>query len=359
MPWWLLGGCGADRAAGGGATETGNGLQVALVTSAGLPASGAEAVLVRTDTWIQDVARDGAPRRIRLSADERGLVSLDSVPAGEWALQAGAGGELGWMPVRDRLDTLRMETRTLVQGTVSGAVSDQVWMVGTAWSSPVGIGGAYLLEKAAGAWALAGRSEGRLVPLGSGSASAGQVQVHDVVARTDRLVLDDFQDADAKTSLHRFTGLGNWYVVHDPASRVWSDAYSDRPDYQGALSLRYAKPDTGGFVVSGISFYNAAGHHDVDLSRLDSLCFEARATGTVEVAFKHMEAGVLARFVALPVPALDSVGWGRRCLRPASAPGWDSLRTRTNDISWHLWGGGRFDVRQIELWGPSLRDLSL
>jgi len=350
--------CGTDRSAGGGATETGNGIRVAILDSRGLPAAGAEAVLVRTDTWIQDVARDGAPRRIRLASNSVGVVELDSLPRGRWSLQVGMTGELGTTTMPRDGDTIRMERRALLQGVVSGAVVEQVWIVGSAWNSPVGSDGRYILEKSRGDWALVGVSPRGPTALGSGTIFAGTTMVRDFAAREDRLVLDAFEDADGKTTLHKFTGLGNWYMARDSATRVWSEGNPTGPSYQGSLSMRFAMPAPSGYVVVGISFVDGDGYKELDLTRLDSLCFEARATGTVELAFKRIVAAKAQRTAISKVARLDSTTWARRCVMPSILPGWDSLKTSTNDISWHFFDGDRFEMRQIELWGPALRDLS-
>lgn len=359
----ILAGCGPDSLAGGGATETGNGLACRVLTDSGTTASRAKVVFVRTDTWIRDVQNDGSPQTFSAQADSTGLVRVGRLPEGKWAIQSDLAGLQGWKQFRviDRgEDTLRLDRRTLIQGQVSGDSVDRVWMVGTAWSSSVGDGGRYVLAKSAGRYSLAGASRSPLVPLATGVSLPGESKTSNPVARRKAIVLEDFQDGDDKTTLHAYTGIGNWYLTKDAASRMYSAFDSTRPDFRGALSMQYSLGASSSYIIAGISFFNEAGYHKLDLSALDSFCLEARGDGHVVVYFQE----ILDRFGSeysanVSIGTLDSA-WRRRCLKPSDfGKSWDSLRTNTTDISFSPRGGNRMEIRQIEFWGPSLLDLSI
>ncbi len=359
----VFSGCGGDPVAGGGATETGNGLTCRILTDSGKGAARAKVVFVRTDTWLGDVERDGSPQTFGAQADSAGFVRLARLPVGRWAIQADRVGMQGWKQLADGdsvVDTLKLSRRTLVQGMVGGDPVDRIWMIGTAWSSSVGDGGRYVLEKAAGSYSLVGSSRAPLVALASGVSGVGDSKTVDLVARRRAVVLDDFQDGGKNTTLHAFTGIGNWYLAKDALSRVYSAYDSTGPDYRGALSMQYILKDSTSFVVAGVSFVDADGYHELDLSALDSFCFEARGNGNIEVHFQEiLKSDKVERSVSVLVGGLDTL-WRRRCLKPSEfGNGWDSLRTNTTDISFSPSGGNRMELRQIEFWGPPLLDLSI
>jgi hypothetical protein len=363
----LLIGCGSDPLAGGGATETGNGITYRILTDSGKIAARAQVVFVRTDTWLQDVQRDGSPQMFGVRADSSGLVHIAKPREGAWAIQAERNGLAGLEHIlsADSIsDTLRLSKRTLVQGILSGDAIDQVWVVGTAWNAPVGAGGRYLVDKASGRYSIVGSSRDPLLPLGNGVSVAGEWVVKDVVARRDRLVVEDFQDSDLNTtSIHSYIGFGNWYIAKDAGSRVWSTTDSAAPDFHGSLSMQYALKDTAGFVVAGISFISGTGYHKLNLAPMDSICLELRGSGKVGINFQEISVAGSVKSVkhsaSVVVGNLDST-WRRTCRKPTDfGASWDALKTNTNDISFSPHGGSKLEIRQIEMWGPTLLDLSI
>lgn len=363
--WWglaSLSGCESEPLAGGGATETGNGLTCRVVMDSGKAAALAKVVLVRTDTWLADVQRDGSPRTFEAQADSAGLVRLDPLPPGRWAIQADRAGSQGWRQLAGGVvpDTLKLRRRTLVQGRVVGDPVERVWMIGTAWSTPVGDGGRYVLEKASGPYSLVGASSAPVVALGAGTSDAGDSRTLDLLARRKAIVLEDFLDGDRNTTLHAYTGIGNWYLTKDAGSRVFSASDSAGPDFAGALSMRYKPKDSTSYVAAGISFVDGSGYHRLDLSALDSFCFEARGDGNATVYFQEIHVSdKVERSVHASLGSLDTI-WRRRCLEPSDfGADWTGLRANATDISFAPRGGGRFELRQIEFWGPTLLDLSI
>ncbi len=356
-------GCGTDRLAGGGATETENGIACRILTDSGLVAARAKVVFVRTDTWVADVERDGSPQTFSAQADSAGLVRLNELPAGRWAIQSERVGMQGWKVIQGlprREDTLRLSPRTLIQGKVTGDFVERVWAMGTAWSSPVGDGGRYVLAKAPGKYSLAGAAQAPVVPLAYGVSAAGESRTVNPIARRNATVLEDFQDGDSKTTLHAYNGIGNWYLNKDPGSRVFSAFDSTGPDYRGALTMQYSLYGPTSYISAGISFFNETGYHKLDLSGLDSFCLEVRGNGQMMVYFQEILNPSKVRYSGeVLIGAIDST-WRRRCLRPSDfGTSWDSLRTNTTDLSFSPRGGNRLEIRQIEFWGPSLLDLSI
>lgn len=354
-------GCGPERAVdGGGATETGNGIRVLVASSDGRPLAAAKVRLVRVDTWSRDVAAAGAPQHLDLVADAKGVARIDRLPPGEWAAQSDGQGLSGRLAVSADTapQTLELRPAARVRIAAPGAAGILVRVAATAWSARLDSSGQALLDLPPGEHPLVARVAADLAALGVVKVKT-QAAI-DTVLRIEprRVVLDDFSTDDGKTEVWRYTGLGNWYVAASPGTRIFSDTDTARASFAGWLSLRYALGTPDGYAAAGISFRDAQGYHPLDLSRMDSLCFDLRGSGTLEVHWQRLGTGQFGVSAHALLDALPA-DWKRVCLdRGAFGAEWESLKTAANDLVFLSRRGGRLELRDIVLWGVPLQALA-
>lgn len=357
-----LAGCGSDRMVqGGGATETGNGIHVAVVAFDGRPAAYAQVRVVRTDTWIQDLARTGVPISMDLTADRDGRLDLDSLPEGEWAAQVDWGSQAGRMVLgRDSaIRRLGLQPVSRVREVVSGAEGVAVHIVGTTWSARADSLGRVVMYLPPGSHPLVGTTEGGLAQIGVASVRIWNPVDSQMRLDPRRVLLDDFTSGTSRTNISRYTGLGGWYSTSSEGVRIFSDLDSSNVSYVGKLSMRYVLPDSSGFAAVGISFHDDQGYHDADLSGMDSLCFDLQGDGNLELYWERFDAQfrsqAWAKAVHSPIPA----AWEHLCVTPTSfGTQWDSVESAANNLTFLSRKGSRLDLRNIVMWGVPLRNLS-
>ena len=368
MSWkrslWLLGlalaGCGTDRVAGGGSTETTNGLNIEVMSTDGRPVSGARVQLVRTDTWVGDVGTFGSPLVLALDANGQGQVRLDSLPIGNWAAQVDWGDQSGIVRLNrgDSVVKLPLQKRTNVSLVPQGDTSSVLRVVGSNWAWTPSQG-AFRFGLPPGRYALTASHGATLSVAGHMAVSAG-VSIDSTVSVDHRRVLiDDFASNDGKTLLWQYSSYGNWYTVASSGTRIFSPADSSRATFGGQLYMSYTPPDSNGYAIAGISFVNETGYHDLNLASMDSLCFDAMGVGQLQPYLSHFNADRTHYSAMSPVLTL-SAKWTRRCLTPTSfsGGGWDSIKTTANDMAFMATKGNQVQVRNIVLWGVPLVDLA-
>jgi hypothetical protein len=246
-----------------------------------------------------------------------------------------------------------------LNGIASGDSVTQVRVVGTAWMSAVAGSRRFHIQSAAGNLALVSPWQQNVLPLGTLTPTPGDTLSISLPPAQNNVMIDDFSDGDRKTSVYRYTGIGNWYVSSDSGTRIWSATDSSGPDFQGSLSFQYSSQDTvNGYAVVGISFVDNAGYHDLDLSGMDSLCFSERGQGRLGVAIQRISGGAKVASIYAQAPDLAS-GWQRVCLTPSSfGPNWSTLSTTGNDIGFVANQGNSVEIGPIEIRGVPLQDLS-
>jgi len=358
----LLAGCGVEPSEGGGATETGNGLQIKVITYEQAAARAASVRFIRTDTWIRDLASSGSPQTFSAVTDDSGAVHLDSLPPGKWAVQCDWGSQAGIVSIG--IDTgrlvLPLQPVSRVRATaVTGLRSYPLRVVGSAWSSVDDPTGNPVLYLPPGSWAVATKVDTSAVAVGTPRVSLRQALDDTVVLDPRRVVLDDFGSGNIYTSFWMYSGFGDWYAVANTGSKIWSASDSTKPSYAGSLSMQYSLSDTiSGYAISGISFVAGGTYHSLDLTSMDSLCFDARGSAKLAVGLQHIApTGAVAKSVLASVGTI-SAGWTRRCITPASfGTGWDSIRTSGNDLAFVASRGTLLELRNLVLWGVPLQKL--
>ena len=342
---------------GGGATETGNGIHVSVVSADGGPASFASVQLVRSDTWIRDLAKTGAPRVLTARADAAGKVVFDSLP-GSWAVQCDWGSQAGILAVGPGGGSLKLQPVSRLRRFLSGTGSGALRVVGSAWSSRVDSTGTAEMFLPPGSFAMAVRVDSGAVAAGTATIRPWEPLEDSVIVDPKRLILDDFSSSGSLTTFWRFAGFGNWYVVGDSSTRIWSATDPKAASFAGNLSVRYHSADTAyGYAIAGISFVNDAGRHALELSRMDSLCFDARGTGRLSVALQEIVGGLVSHRVSADLGLL-APGWTGHCLTPANfGTGWNGMKSIANDLAFVAGKGDLMEIRSIVLWGVPLQAL--
>lgn len=351
-----LAACGSDAVVqGGGATETGNGLRLRVLNSDGTPHAGAQVRLVRTDTWLAKVAASGAPEARTAQADHQGELRLDSLSQGHWAAQVGDSLAAGWAALRS--DTASQELRLMVAGRlrdrIAGASSvSSVCAVGTDWCAQADALGRYALSLPPGRWPLAVRQDTDLATLGIQTTISGNSLDTTVALHPGLITVDDFSSGTSLSQLFPYAGIGAWYVSS------WG-ADSIKIAYDGKLSMSYVASDTSLSALAGLALRDRSGFRNVDLSSMDSLCFDARSDGHTVLYLVHYDSlGGWVNSAHASLGSLDT-SWQRTCLTPAAfGNDWETTRTLVNDLAFVTHAGSFLELRNVNLWGVPLQAFS-
>lgn len=351
-----LAGCGSDALVqGGGATETGNGMRVRVLNAAGAPQAGVPVRLVRTDTWLSKVAASGAPELHFARTDAQGVVRLDSLANGGWAALAGDDLVAGWVALG--LDTAQQELRLAAVGQlrnriVGGEGVSSVCAVGTDWCARADSLGRYVLSLPPGRWPLVVRQDTGLATLGIQTTVSGKKFDTTVALHPGRVTLDDFSSGRSLSQLFPYAGIGAWYVSS------WG-ADSIKITYDGRLSMNYAASDTSLSALAGLALRDRSGFRNVDFSRMDSLCFDARSDGRTVLYLVHYDSlGGWINSARTSLASLDT-SWQRTCLTPAAfGDDWASTRALVNDLAFVTRAGSFLELRNVMLWGVPLQAFS-
>lgn len=357
----LLAGCGSDaNVQGGGATETDNSVHILATSADGSPLAGARVLLVRTDTWLRDVATTGSPTTISRTTDPQGRLRIAALPDGEWSAQLDTLSQGADIPLgRDTATRiLKLQPMSRLDIGLGGSAGAHLLAVGTAWGATTDSVGRATLFLPPGRRSLVSAKDSDLAPLAAVTVSVGSSLDTTLPAPPRRLVLDDFASGNGRTTLSDYTGLGRWFV-NAWGTQIYSDADPQGASFAGALSLRYIAPDTANAVLAGIVFGDAGGFRSMDFSRMDSICFDIRANGQVELFFIEYAADRSWKLSAnAPVPVASGT-WTRRCLAAGSMQdNWPLVKTTANTIAFLAKRGDLLEVRAMELWGVRLQDMS-
>ena len=357
-----LWGCGstADTVVqGGGATETGNGVHIRVVGSDGKPVPSIPVDLVRTDTWLRDVAATGSPKVVHLVTNASGTARIDSLPTGSWAAQSESDAQAGRIVLtKDSVpQQLSLQPVHAVSVRLSGNADADLRVVGTDWRSRPDALGRSVFLLPPGPQALVTRHDTDLTPAANLAVAASPLDTT-ISVIPGRLLLDDFATRNGHTSLSLYTGIGHWYT-NSWGTRIYSELDSLDASYQGLLSMRYVSSDTNSSALAGIAFADQTGFRTLDFSKLDSLCFDARGNGKVDLYFiQYGTNGAWMRSVNSAIAGLDTA-WNHYCIAPAQfdAAAWDSVKTRADDITFMARRGDFLQLRNLVLWGVPLQDL--
>ncbi|MBK9578371.1 MAG: hypothetical protein IPK50_10825 [Fibrobacterota bacterium] len=356
----VLSGCGGDSpvSMGGGATETDNVVRLQVGNSDGRALPRAQVVFVRTDTWLRDVANGDGPTTFDALADSNGRLQV-SLPPGEWSAQAQTQASGGIIALDRDTSTKSLVLRTLSTLTLqlSGSPVASLRATGTAWEGTTDSAGKWTFRIPPGAQSVVARTGSEIASAASVRLIEGKSKDTLATIRPRRLVLDDFASGDGRTSLASYTGVGSWFS-NGWGSRIFSPDDSTGPTYRGKLSMRYTAPDTANAALVGIVFRDRQGFRSMDFSRLDSICFEIRGNGSVQMFFiEYDQKGVWTRSTDAQVP-VDST-WRTRCIVPSTMHDpWDLVKTKANAIAFLAKQGDFLEARNLILWGAGLQDFS-
>lgn len=323
----LLVGCGADSTAGGGGFE---GETVALagrVTHDGHALAGA--VVSYNPLCTCDVAQKTATDaqgafRLNVSEKVSGFLEVRSgdtamgvrqVTGGDTALRLEAPQPIQWKA------RLRMGETPVASATLH--------IVGTTKSVQSDAQGLFALARTGSGeeWATVELPDGgvRDVRLPATSDTLLVLPEHPSV------LLDDFEGSDTRSALGNAIGSGWWFAVVDsqssllPAGTAASvrNAYSSTDAYSGtslSMQLRVNPRNTTPYGVVGVTLSDTG--YWTDLSRLDSVTFLAKGSGTVRVVFVTR---------CSLEPTTDQVGWfGAEVAFPAN---WSRIVLHKDEIS--------------------------
>jgi hypothetical protein len=173
-----------------------------------------------------------------------------------------------------------------------------------------------------------------------------------------RLVLDNFASGDGRTTLSSYTGHGVWFV-NSWGTVISSDANPSGASFAGALSLKYVAPDTANAALAGIYLRTSRDSQAVNFSRMDSICFDARGNGWVDLYFiEYATDRSWNRSANRRLERLTTT-WSRHCVDADSLQDqWPAVKKTANTIAFLAKRGDFLEVRAMELWGVRLEDLS-
>lgn len=351
-----LAGCGSDALVqGGGATETGNGLRVRVLNTKGTPQAEAQVQVVRTDTWLSKVATTGMPEAWTVQSDKQGVARLDSLSQGHWAAQSNDSSGAGWIALSSdtAMQDLHLATPGVLRASVVGASGiSSLCAVGTNWCTRSDSLGRYQLSLPPGRWPLVVRRDADIVALGIQKAVSGKLLDTAMVLHPGRITIDDFSSGNSLSQLAPYAGIGAWYVSS------WG-ADSIKIAYDGHLSLNYKASDTSLSALVGLALRDQSGFRNVDFSRMDSLCFDARSDGRTMLYLVHYDSlGSWVNSAHAPLAALDT-SWQRTCLTPAAfGTDWKSVHLLVNDLAFVTHAGSFLELRDLVLWGVPLQAFS-
>lgn len=205
-----------------------------------------------------------------------------------------------------------------------------------------------------------------------------------LVPSSSQVLLDDFEGSDGRSALGDALGAGWWYALTDTAeggrstivpNEVLSDvrfAFGRTDAWKGSgLSLRFQVDRSRPVFYALIGTVLSDDQHWMDLSKVDSISFMARGSGTVRIVFSTQ---------ASLEPTLDLVGyfgtdfelpgnWMQLVVRRQDirAPensrpwqqgiGWDSASRRVRNLAFMAKDTATIQIDDIVLHGPSLPDL--
>jgi hypothetical protein len=363
-----LTGCGtAERSAGGSSYETENAVAARIVRPDGTPASGT-LVRARPLVWLEGDSFDSS---LDQRTDTEGRIRMN-LPSGVWRLEARQNGVVAVIdiPAQGRLPDL---------GTVHLASPASV-MGRAEPGSRVGVGGLQQLAEvdAGGFFHFDSLPAGVHVLRQIGSLARAFVQAQSGqpldagILRVDsagQILLDDFEDGDARTRYGAWTGGGWWWVsgsvgVHlspdgvetKPARAVFADGGGGNVFHVSADFP--ANADTSARARCGVDL----GPTPIDLSTLTSVRFRARGIGAVTLYVNSDSAAPseipqasaildsVWKDFEIPLSRLRAPSGSGRALD--SAARLQQLR-RSVGLSWSLAASGDLWLDDIRLVGPS------
>lgn len=375
----LMAGCGSDRVAGGGSSESGNAIVLGRVLdSSGLAVAGAWVRAVDQAQWLARTLQGRTPTLDSVRTDGQGRFRLRLPKASRYNLEVQG---TGWGGFERDAHLSAAGTGTVVRvhplGTAGGVLAARGGTVkalrlsGTTFLAALGSDGTYRFPglppgRYAPLALLATESDSAAATGASFRVKAGLETRHDLQLDRDAFLIEDFEGPWPRSRLSELTGGGNWHEVTDSghagqrsllehALREGSDSYDGTSLWmQVRLDSSYAGvglhlgPAPGGYDLGGMRAlrFQAKGRGrlrvSVESKLLDSLGedqFEALvdlpsdwAPVVIPVDSLRLPAGSAASGMTWSVASRRIIRIEFLFLRPSTAPG-DTSRLSMDDIS--------------------------
>jgi len=307
---FLLAACsGSDDLAGRpNSSETENALAARILLPDGRPASGARVILVDERTWATRLAAGAEIDDRSYVADDSGRVDLRVPSDGAWRIQIQS-------PEDGLFDTLRVDQAHPVwrlsplqpfEGNIRGVptATTRICLSGTTFCSGVDAQGRFrfaALPSGKYMPALHDTIARSVAPLSGATISPTAAGTTDsILVVPDTLVLEDFEDGNAKGSLSSWTGTSGWWVYSSLAtslpagtSAFPSRIVADAETASKVLHLTTSGMDsaTGSLVLLGLDLGAGSSSADssrvfADLSGLRTLRLRVKGTGSLKIFFQ-------------------------------------------------------------------------
>jgi hypothetical protein len=363
----LLGCSISDRTAGGSSYETENALTARIVRPDGSPAS-RTLVRARPLSWLNGDSFDSSLDRW---TDPDGRVRME-VPSGTWRLEARQNGFAAMVEIAEGgrvpdLGTIHLAAPAMLVGRAEPGA--RIGISGLQQSAVVDAGGFFHFDSIpAGVHVI--RQVGNLAKA-CVLAQAGQT-LDAGVLRVDsagQILLDDFEDGDARLRFGAWTGSGWWWISGTTGVHLSPDGIESKPgravfaDGGGGNVFHFsadfpASADTSAHARCGVDF----GPSPIDLSSLVAIRFRARGTGKATLSVNsesvppsgNPQVAITLdstwRDIELPLSRLRPVSWSGTSLD--SSERLQRLR-RSVGLTWSLNASGDLWLDDVKLVGPS------
>lgn len=327
----VLVGCASDdRVSGGGGIEIPNGIDMAVLDSAGKPVVSARVRVIAGDDWASLVASGAIPVLDSATTDAQGRASVERCEGSCWIeVVAGAAGARIASDAGSSL-TLALSARARVVGQIPAGMplAARMRLAGTDLVVPVDVDGRFEFDGVVrGGYALVAEGVGGhgLLPAGGAVVGWAGTEKVGVALDTSALLLDDFSDGDVVWSLRDVFGASYW----------WYDASIAPASVFGISAMTQSVIDSAGSRWVAMRVDTAAGHVDwanfgLDLGKADRLLptlarlravrMKIRGSGSWKLILSRDSSGVLAdlqtdlaptsdwNVVRIPVSAFGDVG---------------------------------------------------
>lgn len=378
-------GCGENPGhAGGPGSETTNGIFARALLGDGSPAAYAGVTLRKKDFVSTDTSETVAMPDFQ--ADSLGAFELDGIDSGDYRLTVSLNGQIHSRELHYRDSSLDLEQINLENpGQLSGTVGGKHPAESPVW---VGIYGLDILAKAdsAGNFLLRGIPAGDLKAFilspsrdsvladtgitvetfgtstwnhAIGTDTASDTTAGDTAIWT---LYEDFEDSAS------FAAKG-WYFSDDsslatitsPTGSPWSGTVEDSVRKGRVFTGTYTLPENisgSGYVIFGMRISTDG----ANLEGLDSVCFYAKGSGSIRLAFERWEANASDNLKAwtADIPLSDS--WTRYTVKPEDflspendtlSTGWDSVKGTVTRFHFFGVNGSELSLDDIAVYGAS------
>ncbi|MFP4013940.1 MAG: hypothetical protein ACLFVQ_07655 [Chitinispirillaceae bacterium] len=354
--------------AGGNSSETTDAVAY-VYTSEGRPAQGAKYSFTRRERWFESLL--SSQPRVQKSgyADAKGKITFRRADVQDCNMQIESENE-GTFIYKDipdnKADTVHLEALRKVEGSVSGASVEKLYLSGTSYETEV-IQGRFRFEKLPrGSFPVIARVNGNYH---TGSSLNPDSLSQNITVRTDRIIYDDFDDGDNNPNVMDALEGSSWFWSTKEHSRLLqptSDELYRQAIVAGqkgyGLQTRFEATTTTDDPYAQVSSYLSRTHM-LDLSSLDSIVIHVRGNSSLILALERIAEDGTALKTGYPIEATST--WTRFAIDPQefhdnpydpTMRPWDEIKSEVNMITLFAFGGSEFAIDGIELVGLNLEE---